>query len=54
MVRPKVLRLKLAVTDWSESRVRVHGPVPVQAPLQPEKTESAEGMAVRVSEVPLG
>ena len=47
------MRLKVAVTDLAESMVMVHGPLTVQAPLQPVKTESAAGVAVRVTEVPL-
>ncbi len=52
-VRPKVLRLKVAVTDWATSIVTVQEPVPEQAPLQPAKTESTTGIAVRVTKVPL-
>ncbi len=52
-VRAKVLRLKVAVTDWATSIVTVQVPVPEQAPLQPVKTESADGIAVRVTKVPL-
>ncbi len=33
--------------------VTKHEPVPEQAPLQPVKTESAAGVGVRVTEVPL-
>ena len=47
------MRLKEAVTDFAESMVMVQGPLPVQAPLQPVKTESAAGVGVRVTEVPL-
>ncbi len=52
-VRPGVLRSKVAVTDWAASMVTVQVPVPKQAPLQPAKTESADGIAVRVTKVPL-
>ncbi len=52
-VRPKVLRLKVAVTDRAASIVTIQVPVPEHAPLQPAKTESADGMAVRVTRVPL-
>ena len=52
-VRPKVLRSKVADTDWATSIVTVQVPVPVHAPLQPAKTESAAGVAVRVTKVPL-
>ena len=33
--------------------VTKHEPVPEQAPIQPVKTESAAGVGVRVTEVPL-
>ena len=46
----------VAVTDWAEfmTMVQVFGSVPVQAPLQAEKTELAEGAAVRDTDVPCG
>ena len=52
-VRAKVLRLKVAVTDWATSIVTVQVPVPEQVPLHPAKTESADGVAVRVTKVPV-
>ena len=51
--RAKVLRLKVAVTDWATSIITVQVPVPEQAPLQPAKTESADGIALRVTKVPV-
>ncbi len=51
--RAKVLRLKVAVTDWAAFIVTVQVPVPEQAPLQPGKTESEAGVAGRVTKVPL-
>ena len=52
-VRVKVCRVKLAVTERSPVTVRVHGPVPEQAPDHPEKAEPTAGVAVRVTEVPV-
>ncbi len=52
-VRAKDLRVKVAMTDWAAFMVTVQGPVPVQTPLQPVKTESGDGVAERVTEVPL-
>ena len=45
--------VKVAVTDVAAVRVTVQGPVPVQAPLQPVKTDPADGVAVSVTTVPL-
>jgi hypothetical protein len=45
--------LKVAVTDVLAFTVSIQTPVPVQTPpLQPVKTESADGVAVRVTIVP--
>jgi len=53
-VRVKVWRSKVAVTVVAALRVTVHEPVPVQPPpLQPVKVESAAGVAVKVTAVPL-
>jgi hypothetical protein len=52
-VRVKDFRLNVALTDSAAFMGTVQAPVPEQAPLQPVKTESAAGVAVRVTEVPL-
>jgi hypothetical protein len=52
-VSAKDCRAKVAVTELAEFIVTVHVPVPVQAPLQPMKVAPAEGVAVRVTAVPL-
>src|SRR6185369_2933089 len=50
---PVGLRLKLAVTVSAALIVTWQAPVPVQpAPFQPAKSESEDGVAVRVTEVP--
>lgn len=43
---------KLAVTDWLELIVTLHGALVVQAPLQPVKTEFGPGVAARPITVP--
>ena len=43
----------LAVTEVAVVTVTEQMPLPEQAPAQPAKTESAEGVAVRVTTVPL-
>jgi hypothetical protein len=45
--------LNVAVTDLAVSIVTTQLPVPVQAPDHPAKRESAEGVAVRVTVVPV-
>src|SRR5215468_2375766 len=50
---PVTLVLKVAVTDCAADSETVQVPVPVQAPLQPEKVEPLAAVAVRVTEVPL-
>src|SRR5215468_9087464 len=50
---PVTLVLKVAVTDCAADSETVQVPVPVQAPLQPEKVEPLAAAAVRVTEVPL-
>jgi hypothetical protein len=45
--------VNVAVTDFAASIATVHGPVPVQAPLQPENDEPASAVAARVTDVPL-
>ena len=42
-----------AVTVASASRLSWQAPVPLQAPLQPEKVAATSGVAVRVTTVPL-
>ncbi len=49
----KDFRLNAALTDAATFMGTAQEPVPAQAPLQPVKTESAAGVAVRVAEVPL-
>jgi len=51
--RLNVFKLNVAVAVLTASIVTAHVPVPVQAPDQPVKFESAEGLAVRVTTVPL-
>ena len=46
--------VNVAVTVWSWSMVRLHGPGPVQSPLQPANVEPASAVAVRVTGVPCG
>ena len=41
-----------AVTDWFDPIVIEHAPVPVQAPLQPLKTNPEPGAAARLTTVP--
>jgi hypothetical protein len=48
-----ITRLKVAVTDWAAFIKTAHGPVPVQAPLQPAKLDPVAGVAVRVTSVAL-
>ena len=43
---------KLAATDFAESIVTEHEPVPEHAPLHPEKAEPVEGVAVNSTTVP--
>ncbi len=43
---------KVAVTLFADDIVTVHVPVPAQSPDQPAKVESADGVAVKVTEVP--
>src|SRR5437867_1164460 len=45
--------VNVAVTAEAVVRVTVQGPVPVQVPLQPVKTDPVAGVAVRVTTVPL-
>ena len=45
--------LNVAVTDVSAVRVRLHVPVPVQAPDQPVNVEPVLGVAVSATAVPL-
>ncbi|RKZ88811.1 MAG: hypothetical protein DRR19_12135 [Candidatus Parabeggiatoa sp. nov. 1] len=47
------MRLKVAVTFWAVFIVTWQIPVPVQAPRQPIKIESAKGVAVKVTGVSL-
>ena len=42
----------VAVIDCADDIVRVHVPVPEQAPPQPVKVDPALGVAVRVTDVP--
>jgi hypothetical protein len=51
-VRLKVCEVNVAVTDCAAFIVTAQVPVPVQGPLQPVKTDPAEGVAVSVTEVP--
>jgi hypothetical protein len=48
-----VFKANDALTAVSEIIVSAHAPVPPHAPLQPRKTEFAEGVALSVSEDPL-
>jgi hypothetical protein len=45
-------RVKLATTDFTESIVTTHPPVPEQDPFQPVKLESSVGAAVKATWVP--
>ena len=45
-------RLKVATTDWLEFMLIRQLPVPLQAPLQPVKTEPEAAAAVKVTAVP--
>src|SRR5919198_5818161 len=45
----RVLAVNVAVTALSPSIVTVHGSVPVQAPLQPAKSENASAVAVSLT-----
>ena len=45
--------VNVAVTVVAAVRVTVQGPMPVQVPLQPVKTEPGAGVAVSVTSVPL-
>lgn len=45
-------RLKVAVTDWFEFIVTLHGPVPLHAPLQPAKVEFVAAVGVSMTIVP--
>jgi hypothetical protein len=51
-VREYVCATKVAVTLRAWLMVTLHAPVPLQAPLQPEKVEPAAGVAVKVTLVP--
>jgi hypothetical protein len=44
--------LKVAVTVELAVKVKLHGPVPVQAPAHPAKVEPVPGVAVSVTVVP--
>ena len=46
-------RVNVAVTDFAAFMVTVHAVVPVHAPLQPVKVESAAAVAVSVTAAPL-
>jgi hypothetical protein len=46
------IAVNVAVTASSEFMVRVHAPVPVQAPLQPANAEPAAGVATSEMLVP--
>jgi hypothetical protein len=48
-----VFKANDALTAVSEIIVSAHAPVPPHAPLQPRKTEFAEGAAARVIELPI-
>ena len=48
-----VLRVKFAVTAWAAVIGTVQVPVPVQAPLQPEKDDPEVAVGVSVTDVPL-
>ncbi|NKE70326.1 hypothetical protein MNODULE_06175 [Nitrospiraceae bacterium HYJII51-Mn-bac16s-1-B09] len=50
-VKVNVFNVKLAVTDLAASIVTEQGPAPEQAPLQPVKSESSPGVAVRETRV---
>ena len=53
MVKPlETNKVKVTVTLFAASIVTTQLPVPEQAPDQPAKVESAEGEAVKVTEVP--
>jgi len=54
-VRLKGATSNVAVTVIAEVMVTVHGSMPTQlSPLQPVKVKPLDGVAVRVTEVPLG
>jgi hypothetical protein len=53
VVRAKVCKAKVAVTDFAAFMVTVHVAVPVHAPLQPVKVEPAAAVAVSVTAAPL-
>jgi hypothetical protein len=50
VVRAKVCKANVAVTDFAAFMVTVHVAVPVHAPLQPVKLEPAAAVAVSVTE----
>ena len=47
-----VFKVKLAFRNLFSLMVTQHTPVPVQAPLQPEKVDPGEGEAVNLSSIP--
>ena len=51
-VNEKVCSVKVAVTDCAALIEAAQEPVPVHAPLQPVKSDPADGVAVSVTEVP--
>jgi hypothetical protein len=53
VVRAKVCKANVAVTDFAASMVTAQFPVPLHAPLQPVNVEPAAAVAVSVTEVPL-
>lgn len=48
-----MIRVKVAVTDFTASIVTRHAPVPTQAPDQPAKIEVASGVALSATTVPI-
>jgi hypothetical protein len=52
-VMANVIGAKVAVTDFATSSVTTQAPVPVHAPLQPVKTRPVDGVAVKVTGVPV-
>jgi hypothetical protein len=46
------MELKVALTDFAASMVRLHAPVPLHAPLQPAKVEPESGVAAKLTTVP--